>query len=386
MANETHIHILRQGVSVWNKWRRDNPNVKPDLSQANFYRAFFSRIDLSSASLSSANLSEADLYGANLSHAYLDNSKLSSADLREADLSMSDLSHGDLSGTFLSSAKLYKSHLVWASFSGSKLNMADLREANLYSANLNRANLTGTDLCGANLTEANLFMANLTNTKFSRSYFGLTLLGNIDLSETLGLDEVNHTDPSVIGIDTIFKSKGKIPESFLRGAGVPNDFLNYMRSLVLKPVEFFTCFISYSSKDKEFAEKLYNDLQSQGVRCWFAPTHMRIGDKIRRRIDETIRVYDKLLLILSQHSLQSQWVEQEVETALEKERDVNVTVLFPVSLDNEVLKMKSGWAKYIMNTRHIGDFTNWKSHDEYQEAFARLVNDLRSEVTHINPE
>ena len=60
----------------------------------------------------------------------------------------------------------------------------------------------------------------------------------------------------------------------------------------------------------------YADLQSKGVRCWFASEDMKIGDCLRPRIDETIRLYDKLLLVLSKTSVASQWVEQEVETAL----------------------------------------------------------------------
>ncbi len=88
-----------------------------------------------------------------------------------------------------------------------------------------------------------------------------------------------------------------------------------MRSLVAHPIEYYTCFISYSSRDQEFADRLYTDLQSKGVCCWFAPEDMKIGDKLRQRIDESIRLYDKLL-VLSAYSVASWWVEYEVEKAL----------------------------------------------------------------------
>jgi hypothetical protein len=90
-----------------------------------------------------------------------------------------------------------------------------------------------------------------------------------------------------------------------------------MRSLVAHPIQFYSCFISYSSKDQEFADRLYADLQNKGVRCWFAPEDLKIGDRIRDRIDESIRLRDKLLLILSESSIASEWVEHEVESALE---------------------------------------------------------------------
>jgi hypothetical protein len=76
---------------------------------------------------------------------------------------------------------------------------------------------------------------------------------------------------------------------------MPDMFITYMRSLVAKPIEYYTCFISYSSKDDSFIHRLHADLQQKGVRCWFAPEDLKIGDEIRVRIDESIRLYDKLL-------------------------------------------------------------------------------------------
>lgn len=67
------------------------------------------------------------------------------------------------------------------------------------------------------------------------------------------------------------------------------------------------------------------------MRVWFAPHDLPIGARIRSAIDESIRLHDKLLLVLSETSVSSQWVEQEVETALAEERaQEGKTVLFPV--------------------------------------------------------
>jgi TIR domain len=73
----------------------------------------------------------------------------------------------------------------------------------------------------------------------------------------------------------------------------------YVRSLINRPIEYYTCFISYSSKDELFAKRLHNDLQQEGVRCWFTPEDMEVGDMIKHRIDESIRSHDKVLLILT---------------------------------------------------------------------------------------
>jgi hypothetical protein len=227
----------------------------------------------------------------------------------------------------------------------------------------------GADLVGASLMGANL----------GRAVVWLTVFGDNDLREVKGLEELLHVGPSTIGIDTIYKSKGNIPEVFLRGCGVPEDFIVYMKSLVGKPIEFYSCFISYSSKDDDFAQRLYVDLQAQNVRCWFAPEDLKIGDKFRMRIDEAIHTHDRLLLVLSEHSVESAWVEKEVETAFEKERrQDNKPVLFPIRLDDAVRQTDQAWAADIRRTRHIGDFTRWKDHDAYQQAFQRLLRDLKA--------
>jgi hypothetical protein len=231
-------------------------------------------------------------------------------------------------------------------------------------AYLGGADLVGADLRGVNLTSAT---------------FAGTILADVDLSEVRGLDRVEHSGPSTIGLDTFFKSKGKISEVFLRGAGVPDVFLKYAASLSGTPFEFYSCFISYSTKDDAFVQRLYADLQSKGVRCWFSPDNLKIGEKFRLRIDEAIRVYDKLLIVLSKHSVQSDWVEKEVETAFEKERQQKRVVLFPIRVDQAVIGVAAGWAADIRRTRHIGDFTKWKDHDAYQKAFDRLLRDLKAE-------
>jgi hypothetical protein len=212
---------------------------------------------------------------------------------------------------------------------------------------------------------------------------GGTTFGDIDFRSVKALEKVHHWGRSTLGIDTIYKSEGHIPEAFLRGVGLPEIFLTYMPSLTEKPFEFYSCFISYSSKDQEFVERLYADLQSRGVRCWFAPEDLKIGDKIRDRIDESIRLRDKLLLILSEHSIASEWVEHEVENALEEERQStrrNRTVLFPIRLDDTVMNSPKGWAALIRRTRHIGDFRAWKDHDNYHGVFERLLRDLKADL------
>ena len=88
MANDEHVAILKKGVDAWNAWRRENPNIRPNLSQTN----------LSGADLRGAELIEADLSWANLSEADLSRADLSRADLRRAALVDTDFTDADLTG------------------------------------------------------------------------------------------------------------------------------------------------------------------------------------------------------------------------------------------------------------------------------------------------
>ena len=326
MANPEHLEILKQGGQAWNFWRISHPDVRPELSRAELNHA-----DLTAANLRDADLSRAHLVGAHLDHADLSRARLTGADLSGADFTEADLSHSDLSS----------SHLIGADFS--------------------RTTLTGADFSDARLIA--------------------TTFANNDLSEVKGLEAVRHYGPSSIGIDTIYGSRGEIPEIFLRGCGIPESFIVQIPALVaaLEPIQFYSCFISYSSKDHPFAERLHADLQNKGVRCWFAPEDLKIGDRFRDRIDESIRLHDKLLIVLSENSVASPWVSDEVESAIERERREGRTVLFPIKIDDAVMESKQAWAATIRRTRHIGDFTRWKNHDSYQKAFDRLLRDLKAE-------
>ncbi|HEY9141905.1 MAG TPA: toll/interleukin-1 receptor domain-containing protein [Bryobacteraceae bacterium] len=160
------------------------------------------------------------------------------------------------------------------------------------------------------------------------------------------------------------------------------------RSLLVAgaPLEFYSCFISYSSQDRGFAERLHADLQAKGVRCWFASHDIHGGRKVHEQIDEAIRLYDKLLLVLSEHSIDSEWVKTEIAHARQKELNEKRQVLFPISLV-PFAKIRE-WKCFDADTGKdsareireyfIPDFSNWKDHGSYAKAFERLLRDLKA--------
>jgi hypothetical protein len=235
---------------------------------------------------------------------------------------------------------------------------------------------------GAKLNDADLrgtlfHFTDLEDCDFSGATLGMTVFAGYGLKNVKGLETLKYVAPSTIGINDILLSSG-IPETFLVGTGISKEVARYIKSLVVRPIEFHSCFISYSSKDDAFATELHSKLQGRNIRCWFAPEDLKIGDRFQERIEESIRAYDKLLLVLSENSINSSWVEREVQAALEKERQQQSNVLFPVRLDDAVMDSSRAWAAEIRRTRHIGDFRRWRDCESFQSSLERLLRDLGS--------
>jgi Pentapeptide repeats (8 copies) len=158
MANDEHVELLKQGVATWNAWRDENPDIRPDLDEAN---------------LGGADLIRANVRGANLSGA-----NLSGADLDKADLIGAKLNKANLSGAILGGADLWEANLNNANLLEANLSGADLGGADLIGTKLNKANLSGAELEGATLVNTDLTSADLTGCRiYGVSAWGLKLEG-----------------------------------------------------------------------------------------------------------------------------------------------------------------------------------------------------------------
>jgi hypothetical protein len=96
-------------------------------------------------------------------------------------------------------------------------------------------------------------------------------------------------------------------------------------------------------------------------------------------MEEPLRRYDQLLLILSEYSVRSVWIEKEVQAAFEKETQEAKRVIFPILLDHTVRQTRMTWATDLGYQRPMGDFCAWKQHEHYLEAFDRLYSDLNKQ-------
>ncbi|HEV2861231.1 MAG TPA: toll/interleukin-1 receptor domain-containing protein [Pyrinomonadaceae bacterium] len=332
MANPEHLEILERGVQAWNVWRETNPLIDPDLS--------------------GANLKEMELI---VKHKVSEH------------------------GYVVQGIKFFGTNLVGA----------NLRAADLFRADFRSADLSGADLSDCVLISSTFSYAELKDANFYGAHVAAATFADNDLSEARGLESVTHGGPSHISIDTLYRSGGNIPEAFLRGCGVPDDFITFIPSHfgLQQAIQFYSCFISYSTKDEEFARRLYSQMRDEKLRVWFAPEDVKGGEKLYEQIERAIQVHDRLLLVLSEKSMQSKWVITEIRRARKVEIAENRRKLFPIRLvDFGTLQ---SWECFDADTGEdlaaevrqyfIPDFSNWKDHDAFEKAFERLLRDLRAE-------
>lgn len=185
-GNPEHLKILKQGVDSWNRWRKENPNIQPDLSRENLQGNCFDGANLDGTNFKSANLRDSSIF-----RAHLEGTDLSQTDLREA-----SVNYSYACGAFVIEA--------------------NLQHADLFGTALRKANMNRVDLTGANLLETDLNGAQLIGAVFNHARVGNTGFSNVDLSKTIGLDHPpDHTVSSIRKwmtkheIDTIYFTVSK---------------------------------------------------------------------------------------------------------------------------------------------------------------------------------
>lgn len=433
MANQEQLSILKKSLKqrdprIWNRWRF-NQHERIDLSEADLSGLHFGRIDiqtvpaeeelgddgwgrfsLSRVSLRGANLrdstfdvtvlmgadlSDADLTGAKMSNVFLNGAILSNANLSYADLTRAELDGGTFEETFFYQTKLGHTSIVDANLTSAKF-----VECKDFGASFARSNLAHATFIRCKVT-ADFFQANLTEADFAASDLSLanfngTILCSLDVSTIHGLENAVHGGPSIIGMDTLAKSRGAIPGAFLRGCGLSDWEIEQAKlynpvlgneeiSKILyriydlratQALQLSPLFISYSRKDSEFVDKVANKLTGIGVRYWQDTHDMKAG-RIEKQIDRAIQQNPTMLLVLSENSLSSDWVEHEVRTARGLEKETGRDVLCPVALDDSW--KSSQWPKRVMEQimeYNILDFSEWQDDSKFDDIFRKLIDGL----------
>ena len=77
----------------------------------------------------------------------------------------------------------------------------------------------------------------LDRTNFDEVTIWDAIFANVDLSTVQGLKTILHIGPSTLGFDTLVQS-GNLPQVFLRGCGLTEEFITYIPSLTNNPNDF----------------------------------------------------------------------------------------------------------------------------------------------------
>ena len=145
MPIEEQLNKIKQGVDAWNQWREENPEIVPDLSQA----------DIRGSQLQKINLSNTDLKEAKLQYSNLTGATLEKADLSKAKLLETSLQSANLKNTNLSGAGLLESNLQFSDLENANIEGAQFNEGTIF----NQTNLTGAklkDATGLTTSQVNL--------------------------------------------------------------------------------------------------------------------------------------------------------------------------------------------------------------------------------------
>ena len=365
------LAALRKGGAFFNSWRKKNRRRSIDLIGANL-----DGLDLESANLRFATLRHTSLRNARMSFVKLDgariyNSDLTSASLCDASLQGCVVGHSTcLESTDFSQASLFGTLFHDCDFRGSRMDAI---------------------LVGVEFSECNMDMCD-----FAGAVFDGTVFNKVDLSNALGLTGGDHYGPTSFDIETLRRSRGRIPGTFLKCCGLSDTEVAMTRvwdpdlsghgltSLLYsidqlrgsQPIQRHSVFISYSHADRSFAEQLHTRLDGAGVRCWRDVQDL-IAGRLEKQIDRAIRLNSTVIVILSANSVESDWVEWETARAREVERDEKRDVLCPVALDSswKSCNWTAPLRRQIMKY-NIVDFGGWRDKTAFDDAFSRLLAGL----------
>ena len=296
----------------------------------------------------------------------------------------------DLHGASLANSNL-SDCFFQAAFDGVNFSGAILQECQFFDCDATRADFTQTHIFRTEFEGGYLCKA-----RFRRARFAFNLFTDIDLAAATGLRSVAHHALSSISTRTLAASRGRIPEKFLRGCGLtpweavatklydPTLTPEQIADLQYKifdlrahsPIYLGGVFVSYSRKDAKFVDRIHDALMEKGANVWLDRQDM-IAGPLRDQVRRAVSLNDTLLLVLSKASIESDWVEYELEKARETEQREGRSVLCPGALD-DTWKAKMDhplWRQVKKN--NVLDFAKWRSADAFDAEFAKLIKGLK---------
>lgn len=93
----------------------------------------------------------------------------------------------------------------------------------------------------------------------------------------------------------------------------------------------YDIFISHASEDKDaIARPLYNALVENSISVWFDEAAIKLGDSLRRKIDEGLSKCRYGVVILSPHFLSKEWPQRELDGLVARETALGEKRILPI--------------------------------------------------------
>ena len=136
-----------------------------------------------------------------------------------------------------------------------------------------------------------------------------------------------------------------------------------------------TAYVSYARTDLEFVRQLVSDLNEVGISSWLDEPGIGPGSHWRTEVHERLASSDRLIVVLSEAALQSEWVRKELTVASWRQTFTDAPVLFPVVLDDSISTVGGPWREQIRDIQAL-DFRQWANPTSYQRSLRRLMQAL----------
>ena len=400
MADPDHLALAKQGshaIARWREqvyWRRRSLDLSGAfLSGSRLAGVDLANDNLSNVDLTSAELRLADLSGVNLHGAHLWRSNLAGTDFRRANLRSAQpgalqpegvlgfrapISRGRTCPTPTCGAPTWRRQtcrgptLPRRTWLGPTWQALTFATAAMAAANLEVANLEGADLRGAWFIRPWLAGASMENCVFE-----MTLVADCDLSQVQGLASIRHSGPSIVGSDTLARSRGLIPDEFLQKAGVAGPFIAAQNEIYHSGRGAPKILLINSIKDSELSARIHRDLQRSGVLSWALAADDEAVLRADQGVLERTIFYDLLVLVCSTDALGSPHINRLFSHLEPGASEAHQPRLITVATDGMVYSSQDRLCAQLRQTKVV-DLRGWSEEECYRRGLDRLAEAIAS--------
>ncbi len=126
-------------------------------------------------------------------------------------------------------------------------------------------------------------------------------------------------------------------------------------------------FISHSHNDKPFVRRLVDDLRRASLHVWLDEQELATGDSVVAKVSEGLKDSEYFVAVLSHSSMQSKWVQAELNAALSEQFSGKGTAVLPVLIEDVDIPL-------FLKDRLYADFR-----DNYRAGLDALIRAFRQE-------